>query len=160
MYPHLGITCITMLKPLIYKALRRFYGVMAMDSFVSPSINPYATRVCGVFHWNHGKYTEMRKISTEVRGLCEDYAAKFSDNVSPIGVHKSTTMSASSVQSKVILANPLYIAIVYITLLYFITCVFYRWHDTITHLIKCHDIYCISIDYNNALLFEPMIVRW
>ena len=49
-YAHLGITCITILKPLIYKALRRFYGVMAMDSPVSPSINPYATRVCGVFH--------------------------------------------------------------------------------------------------------------
>lgn len=47
---HLGITCITMPKPLIYKASRRFYGVMAMDSLVSPSINPYITRVCGVFH--------------------------------------------------------------------------------------------------------------
>ena len=60
--PHLGITRITMPKPLIYKALRRFCGVITMDSPVSPSINPYATRVCGVFHWNHGKYTEMRKI--------------------------------------------------------------------------------------------------
>ena len=68
----------------------------------------------------------MRKISTEVRDLCEDYAAEFSDNVSSIGHVKNTTMSASSVQSKVILANPLYIAIVYITLLYVITGVSYR----------------------------------
>ena len=89
-YAHLGITCITMLKPLIYKALRRFYGVMTMDSLVSPSINPYATRVCGVFHWNHGKYTEIRKISIEVRGLCEDYAGDFTENVSHIGARKST----------------------------------------------------------------------
>ena len=68
----------------------------------------------------------MRKISIEVRGLCEDYAAEFSDNVSSIGHVKSTTMSASSVQSKMILANPLYIAISYIILLYVITCVSYR----------------------------------
>ena len=32
----------------------------------------------------------MRKISIEVRGLCEDYAAEFSDNVSSIGHVKST----------------------------------------------------------------------
>lgn len=88
--PHLGITCITMLKPLIYKALRRFYGVMAMNFLVSPSITPYITRVCGVFHWNRRISTEMRKISIEVRGLCCDYAAKFSDNVPRIGTPTST----------------------------------------------------------------------
>ena len=65
----------------------------------------------------------MRKISIEVRGLCEDYAAEFSDNVSPIGVPKSTALCASSVHSDVVFANPLYIAIVYIILLYVIVCI-------------------------------------
>lgn len=65
----------------------------------------------------------MRKISIEVRGLCEDYAAEFSDNVSQIGTTKSTALCASSVHSDVILVNPLYYAIVYIILLYVITCV-------------------------------------
>ena len=68
----------------------------------------------------------MRKISIEVRGLCCDYAGDSVENVSQIGTRKSTAMSASSVQSKVILANPLYYAIYHITLLYVITCVFYR----------------------------------
>lgn len=48
-YAHLGITRITLYKPLIYKARARFCNGMATDYPVSPSINPYGTRDCGVF---------------------------------------------------------------------------------------------------------------
>lgn len=48
-YPHLGITRITLYKPLIYKARARFCNGMATDYTVSPSINPCSTRDCGVF---------------------------------------------------------------------------------------------------------------
>lgn len=77
----------------------------------------------------------MRKISIEVRGLCCDYAGDFVENVSHIGTANSTPMSASSVQSNVILANPLYIANLNIRLLYVIVCdVLLILYDMITHL--------------------------
>ena len=68
----------------------------------------------------------MRKISIEVRGLCEDYAGDSVENVSQIGTTKRTALCASSVHSDVIFANPLYIAIYHIILLYVITCVPYQ----------------------------------
>lgn len=42
------------------------------------------------------EYGAWRRNSNEVRGLCWDYAANFSDNVSSIGVPKSTALSMYS----------------------------------------------------------------
>lgn len=70
------------------------------------------------------KFHEMRKISTEVRGLCCDYAGNFVENVSQLVLRITPTlyMSASSAHLYVVIANPLYDAISYITLLYVIAC--------------------------------------
>lgn len=77
----------------------------------------------------------MRKISTEVRGLCCDYAGDFTENVSQLVLRITPTLCAPSVQCNVIFANPLYIAILYITLLYVIVCdVLLILHDVITYL--------------------------
>lgn len=77
----------------------------------------------------------MRKISIEVRGLCCDYAGDFVENVSQLVLRITPTMYASSVQPDVILTNPLYDAILCITLLYVIVCdVLLILYDMITHL--------------------------
>lgn len=77
----------------------------------------------------------MRKISTEVRGLCCDYAGDFVENVSQLVLRITPTLYVSSRQFDLILTNPLYHAIVYITLLYIIVCdVLLILYDMITHL--------------------------
>ena len=135
--PHLGITRITMSKPLIYKASRRFCNEMVTSFLVSPTMNPYVTMVCGVFQWNHRISTDMRKISNEVRGLCCDYAGHWKWERSPNwSLRKHLPMSASSVQLNAISANPLYYANLYIILLYVIVCLCSC--DVITRLNEWH----------------------
>lgn len=77
----------------------------------------------------------MRKISTEVRDLCCDYAGDFVENVSQLVLRITPTLYVSSRQFDLILTNPLYHAIFCITLLYVIVCdVLLILHDVITHL--------------------------